>query len=138
MNETTGTADHTHTKETTGTPDPTADPRHMTEALAQPIRALSAALDEMIYKPILQATLRCQASLEAARLREKLITLRHKRKISQTELAKLTGMSRQRISRIENGHENIIAPLQAYALAVGARITIEIEPAERKGQTNDR
>lgn len=69
------------------------------------------------------------AELEAFRahfaLANQLLTLRREKKLSQTELAKLSGVPQSEISRIERGYGNpTTSTLSALAKPLGAKLTL--------------
>lgn len=58
-------------------------------------------------------------------LANQLLTLRREKKLSQTELAKLSGVPQSEISRIERGYGNpTTSTLSALAKPLGARLTL--------------
>ncbi len=59
----------------------------------------------------------------------KIHALRRKRRLSQSQLARLLGTKQSAIARLEGGGDNItISRLQRIASLLGAQLTIKFEP----------
>lgn len=72
--------------------------------------------------------------LREMRLEQELVALRERLGLSQRELAKRLGASQPYVAKLESGRiKNIgVATLVKYARAVGASVTIKIEPQKRR------
>ena len=68
----------------------------------------------------------------ADELLSKLVDMRKRRKMTQTQLAEAMNVTQGYISQIENGRTSLTSLLTDYALEVGARIDYTVEPAETK------
>lgn len=74
----------------------------------------------------------------ADELLSKLVDMRKRRKMTQTQLAEAMNVTQGYISQIENGRTSLTSLLTDYALEVGARIDYTVEPAETKPEGSQR
>lgn len=79
---------------------------------------------------------RVQALLKELEIEQDLIALREKRRLSQSELAKLVGVSQPAIAKIESRRtKNLtLATLAKIVAALGGRLKIEVEEHPRRGK----
>lgn len=57
--------------------------------------------------------------------------IREEQGLTQTQVAKLLGISQARVSQIERGEIHHLETMRSYAEALGARITVTIEYGDR-------
>jgi predicted XRE-type DNA-binding protein len=72
--------------------------------------------------------------LNELRLEQQLTALREARGLSQTQVAKMVGVSQPAIAKLESGKvRNLqVKTLMRVATALGARVTIEITPQDQQ------